>query len=121
MRQQLVMGNWKMNGSRETIRVLLDEMIQHFPPETATAPEVVVFPPAIYIPEVADRLKDSSIKWGAQTVYFEDKGAYTGELSPLMLKDYGCSYVLVGHSERRALFHEDEKMCREEIPPRERT
>ena len=109
MRQQLVMGNWKMNGSRETIRVLLGEMIQHFPLEVAVAPEVVVFPPAIYIPEVSTRLKDSSIKWGAQTVYFEDKGAYTGELSPLMLKDYGCSYVLVGHSERRALFHEDEK------------
>ncbi|MDF1678361.1 MAG: triose-phosphate isomerase [Legionellaceae bacterium] len=109
MRQQLVMGNWKMNGSRASIRALLDELLLNYPADTTHMPEVVVFPPAIYIPEVAERLKDSSIKWGAQTVYSEDKGAYTGELSPLMLKDYGCSYVLVGHSERRALFHESEK------------
>ncbi len=109
MRQQFVMGNWKMNGSRETIRSLLDEMMQHFPVEMPNNSKVVVFPPAIYIPEVAKYLKSSAIQWGAQTVYFEDKGAYTGELSPLMLKDFGCTYVLVGHSERRALFHEDEK------------
>ncbi|MDF1645707.1 MAG: triose-phosphate isomerase [Legionellaceae bacterium] len=109
MRQQLVMGNWKMNGSRDTIRVLLDELVQSFSVKQEAAPQVVVFPPAIYIPEVAEYLLESPIKWGAQTVYFEDKGAYTGELSPLMLKDYGCSYVLVGHSERRQLFHEDEK------------
>ncbi len=107
MRQQLVMGNWKMNGSRKTIHVLLDELIQQFPREVTA--EVVVFPPSIYIPEVAKQLEGSGIKWGAQTVYFEEKGAYTGELSAPMLKDYGCSYVLVGHSERRSLFHEDEK------------
>ena len=109
MRQQLVMGNWKMNGSRESIQVLLDEMLLNMPNDKKEMPEVVVFPPAIYIPEVAERLCDSRIKWGAQTVCFEEKGAYTGELSAMMLKDYGCTYVLVGHSERRALFHEDEK------------
>ncbi len=109
MRQQLVMGNWKMNGSRESIKALLNKMLDTMPPRTGKAAELVVFPPAIYIPEVSNYLRDSEIKWGAQTVYFEEKGAYTGELSASMLKDYGCTYVLVGHSERRALFHEDEK------------
>ncbi|MDX2345624.1 MAG: triose-phosphate isomerase [Legionella sp.] len=109
MRQQLVMGNWKMNGSRESIHRLLDELLENFPDTTQASPEVVVFPPAIYIPEVAERLSNTQIKWGAQTVYFEDSGAYTGELSAGMLKDYGCTYVLVGHSERRHLFNEDEK------------
>jgi triosephosphate isomerase (TIM) len=109
MRQQLVMGNWKMNGSRESIRVLLDEMVRDFPAASTVAGAVVVFPPAIYIPEVSECLKESPIKWGAQTVYHEDAGAYTGELSAPMLKEYGCTYVLVGHSERRTLFNESEK------------
>ncbi|MCH9689148.1 MAG: triose-phosphate isomerase [Gammaproteobacteria bacterium] len=109
MRQQLVMGNWKMNGSRASIRVLLDEMVRDCPVASTAAAEVVVFPPAIYIPEVSDYLKKSAIKWGAQTVYHENSGAYTGELSAPMLKEYGCTYVLVGHSERRTLFNENEK------------
>ena len=111
MRQQFVMGNWKMNGSKKSIQILLDEMLQGFPSHLNDNHnlEVVVFPPAIYIPEVARYLQGSKIAWGAQTVYFEASGAYTGELSPDMLKDYGCKYVLVGHSERRTLFYEDEK------------
>jgi triosephosphate isomerase (TIM) len=109
MRQQLVMGNWKMNGSRDSIHQLLDGMLELFPSDLDAGAEVVVFPPAIYIPEVAAQLRGSRIKWGAQTVSFEASGAYTGELSVDMLKDYGCTYVLVGHSERRTLFHEDEK------------
>ncbi len=109
MRQQLVMGNWKMNGSRASIHALLDALLADFPKETQEVPQVVVFPPAIYIPEVAEKLRGTPIQWGAQNVYFESSGAYTGELSAEMLKDYGCTYVLVGHSERRILFHEDEK------------
>jgi triosephosphate isomerase (TIM) len=107
MRPAWVMGNWKMNGSRATIESLIDGMLANFPHETKA--HVVVFPPAIYIPRVAEKLAGSMIGWGAQTVYQEDAGAYTGELSAPMLKDYGCAYVLVGHSERRVLFHEDEK------------
>lgn len=107
MRQQLVMGNWKMNGSRASINALLDGLLKDFPPEQNAT--VVVFPPAIYIPFVAEKLAGSAIKWGAQDVYFEEKGAYTGEVSAAMLYDYACDFVLVGHSERRTLFHEDEK------------
>ena len=70
---------------------------------------VVVFPPAIYLPEVSAKLNHSEIQWGAQTVSSEAQGAFTGELSASMLKEYGCTYVLVGHSERRTLFNEDEK------------
>jgi triosephosphate isomerase (TIM) len=107
MRPAWVMGNWKMNGSRATIEPLLDGLLANFPHKVKA--HVVVFPPAIYIPLVAEKLAGSMIGWGAQTVYHEDAGAYTGELSAPMLKDYGCGYVLVGHSERRVLFHEDEK------------
>lgn len=107
MRQQLVMGNWKMNGSRESVRELLSSLLDAFPSDTSAT--VVVFPPAIFIPEVAEMLKDTPILWGAQNVSSEESGAYTGELSAAMLKAYGCSYVLVGHSERRTIFHEDEK------------
>ncbi len=107
MKPMWVMGNWKMNGSRQSIELLLDEIRAGL--LATQAVRVVVFPPAIYIPLVAEKLKGSPIMWGAQTVFYEDKGAYTGELSAPMLKDYGCHYVLVGHSERRVLFHEDEK------------
>lgn len=109
MRQQFVMGNWKMNGSRESIRSLLNDVLQSFPSEMSDHATVAVFPPAIYLPAVSEQLKSTQIQWGAQTVCAEEKGAFTGELSASMLKDYGCSYVLVGHSERRTLFHEDEK------------
>jgi len=106
MRKQLVMGNWKMNGNRESIHALLVNLLENLPHH---APQVVVFPPAIYIPFVAEILHHSPIQWGAQTVYFKNEGAYTGELSAPMLKEFGCRYVLVGHSERRRLFHEDKK------------
>jgi triosephosphate isomerase len=75
----------------------------------------VVFPPAIYLPFVQERLQTTPIQWGAQNVHSKDSGAYTGELSISMLKDYGCRYVLVGHSERRALFQESEKFVAEKF------
>lgn len=107
MRQQWVMGNWKMNGSKASIDALLAELKAGYPADTDA--KVVVFPPAVYLSQVQAQLKDTPIIWGAQTVATEEEGAYTGELSAAMLKEHGCSMVLVGHSERRQLFHEDEK------------
>jgi len=108
MRPMFAMGNWKMNGSRQTIQVLIEGLLARIETYDDVA-NVVVFPPAIYIPLVADMLENTRIHWGAQTTHANNSGAYTGELAPSMLLDYGCSYVLVGHSERRQLFHESEK------------
>ncbi len=113
MRKKLVMGNRKMNGQRHVVSELLRDLLALLPAQTKA--ECVVLPPSIYIPMVNDQLTGSQVGWGAQNVYPQDAGAYTGELSAPMLKDYGCRYVLVGHSERRRLFHEDEKFVAEKF------
>ena len=111
MRRKIVMGNWKMNGRLEQVTVLLRDLLTNLPKDT----ECVVFPPSIYLPLAQSLLSDSQIHWGAQNVYSKDTGAFTGELSAGMLSDYGCRYVLVGHSERRHLFHENEKFIAEKF------
>ncbi|MFA5958937.1 MAG: triose-phosphate isomerase [Tatlockia sp.] len=113
MRQKIVAGNWKMNGRISAINALLQQLLIAINKQDAT--QCLVFPPAIYIPLVQDLLNHSAIQWGAQNVYPKESGAFTGELSAPMLKEYGCRYVLVGHSERRHLFGEDEKIVAEKF------
>ena len=108
MRKKIVAGNWKMNGRCDQVKFLLQQLLALTKGEELGA-QCVVMPPAIYLPLVKDYLQSSSISWGAQNVYPKDAGAFTGELSGPMLADYACKYVLVGHSERRHLFNEDEK------------
>jgi len=111
MRQPLVAGNWKMNGSRETVFELLkgirDGMSQ------VTAAEVAVCPPYVYIPEVQGQLHGTSVSWGGQDLSIEKEGAYTGEVSGSMLTDFGCKYVIVGHSERRSYHAESDQQVAE--------
>lgn len=97
-----------MHGSKNNIKELLEGLLKEISEEVV--PSCVVFPPSIYIPFVQQFLKDSLFHWGAQNVYPQEQGAYTGELSAPMLKDYDCRYVLIGHSERRTLFSEGEKI-----------
>lgn len=113
MRRKMVMGNWKMNGRVGQVTVLLRDLLSLLPEQANT--DCVIFPPAIYLPLTQTLLGESLISFGAQNVYSRDAGAYTGELSAPMLSDYGCRYVLVGHSERRHLFHEDEKFIAEKF------
>ena len=102
-RQPLVAGNWKMNGSRASVRSLLDGLCRGVPENGV---EVLVCAPFIHIPLAAELLAGSAIGLGAQTVSEYGNGAYTGEISTDMLKDYGCGYVIIGHSERRHVLGE---------------
>lgn len=108
MRKAMVAGNWKMHGSRDQASSLLQAIAQS--EQNLSNIDVAVFPTYIHIPLAADLLAKSAIAWGAQDLYLGQSGAFTGEISGPMLADYGCQYVLIGHSERRALFHEDLKM-----------
>ncbi len=112
MRKRLVIGNWKMNGSQAENGKLLADLVrlQGAGAETdsgsaqpdADRTELAVCVPFPYLQQVADTLGKSTISWGAQDVSEHEKGAYTGEISVGMLKDFGCQWALVGHSERRA-------------------
>lgn len=108
MRQPLVAGNWKMNGSRDGALRLANTVAQGT--EAGSAAEVLLCPPFVYLADLARALKDSGVSLGAQDLCAEDNGAYTGEVSGPMLKDFDCRYVIVGHSERRALYAEDDAL-----------
>ncbi len=109
-RQPLVAANWKMNGTRASVNALLHGFMQGLPengPENGV--EVLVCAPFIHLPLVTELLADSAIGVGAQTLSEYENGAYTGEISADMLRDYGCRYVIIGHSERRHIFGETNK------------
>lgn len=105
MRRPLVAGNWKMFGTQTSSKQLLESLLQQH--NLFSAIEIVVFPPFVFLNLCRDLLSKSQIKFGAQTVSMHDNGAYTGEVSANMLKDLSCTYVLVGHSERRQYFSEN--------------
>jgi triosephosphate isomerase (TIM) len=108
MRQPLVAGNWKMHGSRAENANLVSGLLDLLQPGKRA--EILVCPPFPYLMETGRLLKDTGVALGAQSVCAEAQGAFTGEVSAAMLKDVGCGYVLVGHSERRQLFGESDSL-----------
>lgn len=100
-RQRIVAGNWKMNGSLIENQALLSELTP------ISGVTTIVFPPYIYLLQISELLANNAIQYGAQNLaQFDGVGAYTGEVSATMLKEFGCRYVLVGHSERRTIWKE---------------
>ena len=108
MRQPLVAGNWKMNGSLDSVRELLDGIKAGI--GDVKVAEVAVCPPSIYIPAAIEALRGSVVSVGGQDVSVHASGAYTGETAGPMLADLGCKYVIIGHSERRTYHGESDEL-----------
>ena len=106
MRASLIAGNWKMNGSLDSVI----ELVEAIKAGDAGNAELAVCPPAVYLMKVGGMLAQSSIALGAQNVCDHESGAYTGEIAASMLKECGCRYVIVGHSERRSLYAESDQL-----------
>ncbi|MEG0881976.1 MAG: triose-phosphate isomerase [Janthinobacterium sp.] len=105
MRRKLVVGNWKMNGSRTSNAVLLSEIVAGL---AASGAASAVCVPAPYLAQCQAQLAGTALGWGAQDMSAHASGAYTGEISAAMLQDFGCGYVVIGHSERRAYHGESD-------------
>ncbi len=112
MRIPLIAGNWKMHKTVGEAVALVRALRHEALPEDV---EVAVCPPFTAVAAVADALAGSSIRLGAQDMYWEAQGAFTGEISPAMLRDLGCHYVIVGHSERRQHFGESDEMVARKV------
>jgi triosephosphate isomerase (TIM) len=111
MRTPIIGGNWKMNTDRAGGTALAAAVEHAAKALPAGGPEVIVFPPFVYLDAVRSALGPSPrVQLGAQDCYHAEKGAFTGEIAPTMLKDIGCRWVLAGHSERRHVLHEGDDM-----------
>jgi triosephosphate isomerase (TIM) len=102
MRRKLVAGNWKMFGSLAGNERLLDGVLKGLPASAAV--EAAVCVPFPYLGQARDRLRGTPLAWGAQNLSQHAQGAYTGEISAAMIVDFGCRFVIVGHSERRSIY-----------------
>jgi len=113
VRKPLIAGNWKMNKTVgeavklcEDLRLLVKDVIDR---------DILVCPPFTALYSVSKIVENTRINIGGQNMFYEEKGAFTGEISPIMLKDVGCSYVILGHSERRHIFGEDDELIAKKV------
>ncbi len=114
MRKKVIAGNWKMNNNlSEAVELISDikKGLTEFEPQA----DVIICPPYISLETASALIEDTLIKLGAQNMYFEESGAYTGEVSAEMLKSVGCEFVILGHSERRTIFNESDETINSKI------
>lgn len=107
--KKLIAGNWKMNTSQEDASTLASSLAKGFMSENEKF-DMVVCPPAVWLETVGKEISQSAVTLGGQDCHFEGKGAFTGNIAPSMLADIGCSYVIIGHSERRAQHAESDEL-----------
>jgi len=115
MRKPFISGNWKMVGDSQSSVALAKAVAEGSAGIAGERVDVAVIPPFVYLQAVAKAVSSSAIAVGAQDVYFEAKGAFTGEISPAMLKDVGCTYALCGHSERRHVIGESDELVGKKV------
>ncbi len=115
MRKPFVAGNWKMNTDSHSGVALAKAVVDKASGLAGSSVDVAVIPPFVYLPAVGAAISSSGVALGAQDVYFEAKGAFTGEISAAMLKDVGCTYVLCGHSERRHVLGESDALINKKV------
>ena len=109
MRRKIIAGNWKMNLSLEEGERLVEKI------KPLEGSSTYIFPPSLYLSKLNDKLKGSNISVGSQNAHFESKGAFTGEISMEQLKSCNIETVLIGHSERRNVFHETDEMLKQKV------
>ncbi len=113
MRKPIIAGNWKMNKTAAETKMLIADLIPLV--KDAANIDIVVCPPLINVETAAAALKGSNIGLGVQNMYFEESGAYTGEVAPGMLIEFGVKYVIIGHSERRQYFGETDETVNKKV------
>lgn len=114
MRKKVVAGNWKMNNDLSQSVNLISEIKNAITGKELNA-EIIICPPFTSLETASALVKDTNVKLGAQNMYLEESGAFTGEISASMLKSVGCEYVILGHSERRAIFGESDEVINKKI------
>ncbi len=116
MRKKFIAGNWKMNTDAAEAVALVEALLEQVEQnDSADAVDIAVCPPFVYLDRVLQTLSNGPIAIGAQNVYFESNGAFTGEISVTMLNDLGCRYVILGHSERRHVIGETDALINKKL------
>ncbi len=115
MRKPFIAGNWKMNMNNQSSSVLTESIVRELKQLGAERLDVAICPPFVYLHQVGKAVSASNVALGAQDVYYKADGAFTGEISCQMLKDIGCTYVIVGHSERRHVIGETNELINKKL------
>lgn len=113
MRKPIIAGNWKMNKTLKEAQAFVNQVKESIP--SSEQVESVVCSPVLFLPALVEATSGSELKVGAQTMHYETNGAFTGEVSPVMLEEIGVSYVIIGHSERRDMFNETDETVNKKV------